>query len=56
MTLPKTTRLVKNNERFEIEIPKECVEKMGWQNGHVLEIDVNDYQVIIKKLQGFVGM
>ena len=56
MTLLKTTRLTKNGSRYEIEIPEECIEKLGWRNGHVLEIDVQDSEAVIKKLQGFVGV
>lgn len=55
MAILKTTRLTKNNDCFEIEIPKECIDKLGWQNGHILEIDVQNSQAVIKKLQGFVG-
>ena len=55
MSLVKTTRLTKQDDRFEIEIPKECIEKLGWRNGHVLEIDVQDSKAVIQKLQGFVG-
>ncbi len=29
MTMLKTTRLTKNGERYEIEIPPECIEKLG---------------------------
>ncbi len=56
MTLLKTTRLTKQDDKYEIEIPPECIEKLGWQNGLVLEIDVQDSKAIIKKLQGFVGV
>ncbi|KEQ56717.1 hypothetical protein AAA799B03_00948 [Marine Group I thaumarchaeote SCGC AAA799-B03] len=55
MSLLKTTRLTKQGDRFEIEIPPECVEKLGWRKGLVLEIDIQDSKAIIKKLQGFVG-
>ena len=56
MTLLKTTRLIKHGNRYEIEIPPECIENLGWKNGHVLEIDIEDSKAIIKKLQGFVGV
>ena len=56
MAILKTTRLTKQNNRYEIEIPQECVEKLGWQKGLVLEIYVQDSKAIIKKLQGFVGV
>ena len=55
MALLKTTRLTKHDQRYEIEIPQECIEKLGWRDGHILEIDVQNSQAIIKKLQGFVG-
>lgn len=55
MSLIKTTRLTRHGDYFEIKIPPECVEKLGWRNGHVLEIAIQDSEAIIKKLQGFVG-
>lgn len=55
MSLLKTTRLNKQGDRFEIEIPPECVEKLGWREGLVLEIDIKESEAVIKKLQGFVG-
>lgn len=56
MTLVKTTRLTKQDDLYQIEIPQECIEKLGWKNGHILEIDVQNSKAIIKKLQGFVGV
>ena len=55
MSLLKTTRLAKQGDRFEVEIPHECVEKLGWRNGLVLEIDIQGSEAVIKKLQGFLG-
>ena len=55
MSLSKTTRLTRQGDRFEIEIPHECVEKLGWRKGLVLEIDIQGSEAVIKKLQGFVG-
>ena len=55
MSLLKTTRLTKQGERFSIEIPPECIEKLGWRNGFVLEINIQDSKAVIKNLQGFVG-
>ena len=55
MSLLKTTRLEKIDSKFVIEIPEECVEKLGWRNGSVLEIDTQNSKAVIQKLQGFVG-
>ncbi|MFQ5475804.1 MAG: hypothetical protein ACE5DT_02090 [Nitrosopumilus sp.] len=53
----KTTRLTKQNEdMFKIEIPEEYISKLGWRNGHVLKIDVENEKIIIEKLSGFMGM
>jgi len=56
MSLVKTTRLIQKDKKFNIEIPQECMEKLGWRNGHILEIDVDNSQAIIKKIHGFVGV
>jgi bifunctional DNA-binding transcriptional regulator/antitoxin component of YhaV-PrlF toxin-antitoxin module len=56
MSLVKTTRLTKHDKRYEIEIPEEFIEKLGWRNGTILEIDVEHSQAVIKKLHGFVGV
>lgn len=56
MSLLKTTRLTQKGKIFQVEIPQECMEELGWRNGHILEIDINDSKAIIKKLHGFVGV
>ncbi len=56
MSLLKTTRLTKQGDQYEIEIPQECIEKLGWKKGFVLEIDVRNSEAVIKKLQGFMGV
>ena len=56
MDLVKTTRLTKQNESYLIEIPHECITKLGWREGHILQIDTKNSEVIIKKLDGFVGV
>ena len=55
MPLVKTTRLTKRDESYEIEIPKDFIEKLDWRNGHILEIVEKDNKLVIEKLQGFVG-
>ena len=55
MALVKTTRLTKHDESYEIEIPKEFIEKMDWRDGHILEISETENKLVIEKLQGFVG-
>ena len=56
MDLVKTTRLTKQNESYLIEIPPECITKLGWREGHILQIDTKHSEAIIKKLDGFVGV
>lgn len=56
MSLLKTTKIIQNGNKFNVEIPQECMEKLGWRNGHILQIDVENSQAVIKKLQGFVGV
>ncbi len=55
MGLVKTTRLIKQDEIFEIEVPKEFVTKLDWRNGHILEINLQGEKLVIEKLHGFVG-
>jgi len=55
MSLLKTTRLTQQENKFEIEIPQECMKELGWRKGYILEIDIKDSKAIIKKLHGFVG-
>ena len=55
--MTKTTQLKKQNHgAYEIEIPEECVLKLGWRNGHVLKIDTDENKLVIEKLSGFMGM
>jgi bifunctional DNA-binding transcriptional regulator/antitoxin component of YhaV-PrlF toxin-antitoxin module len=52
----KMTRLVKQNDgEYQINIPEEYASKLGWRNGHVLQIDVVDEKIVIQKLSGFMG-
>jgi len=37
--MSKITKLVRENNIFQIEIPEEYVKKLGWKNGFVLKID-----------------
>ncbi len=55
MSLLKTTRLTQLGDKFEIEIPQECMKELGWRKGYILEIDVKESKAIIKKMSGFVG-
>lgn len=55
MAIVKTTRLKKNNDIYEIEIPEELVNKVQWRQGFVLEITEEKDRLIIEKLQGFMG-
>ena len=55
MALVKTTRLKKQDEQYEIEIPKEFIINLDWRDGHILEIKEQDNQLVIEKLHGFVG-
>ena len=52
----KTTQLKQNDGIYEIEIPEEYVTKLGWENGYLVEIYVDDNKLVIKKLSGFIGM
>jgi len=56
MSLLKTIRLIQQGDKFQVEIPQEYMGKLGWRHGQILEIDVEDSQAVIKKLQGFVGV
>ena len=57
MVMIKTTKLVKQEDgSYRIEIPEEYVSKLGWRNGHVLELLDKDEKLVIEKLHGFVGM
>lgn len=51
----KTTRLKKQENTFEIEIPEEFVNKLDWRVGHILEINEQDNKLVIEKLHGFLG-
>ncbi len=51
----KTTRLKKQENVFEIEIPEEFVNKLDWRVGHILEINEQDNKLVIEKLHGFLG-
>jgi len=55
MVLVKTTRLKKQNNVYEIEIPKELVKKLGWMPGFILELNEQKEQLIVEKLHGFMG-
>jgi hypothetical protein len=55
MTLVKTTRLIKQDDIYEIEIPKDFITKLEWQDGLVLEINMQGEKLIIEKLHGFMG-
>ena len=55
--MTKTTKLIKqNNNEYQIDIPEEYVSKLGWEDGYLLKIDVDDNKIVIKKLSGFMGM
>ncbi len=51
----KTTRLTKQENMYEIEIPEEFVNKLDWRVGHILEISEQDNKLVIEKLHGFMG-
>ena len=55
MGLVKTTRLKKQGDIFEIEIPKELIVKLDLRDGHVLEISEHENKLVIEKLHGFIG-
>ena len=55
MALVKTTRLIKQDDIYEIEIPKDFVIKLDWRNGHILEINMEGEKLVIEKLHGFMG-
>ena len=55
MTLVKTTRLIKQDDKYEIEIPKDFVTKLDWRAGHVLEINLQGEKLVIEKMRGFMG-
>ena len=55
MAQVKTTRLTKQDNVYQIEIPEEFVNKFDWRNGHVLEISEQDDKLVIEKLHGFLG-
>ena len=55
MAQVKTTRLRKQDELYEIEIPKEFIVNLNWRDGHILEISEKENKLVIEKLQGFVG-
>jgi len=55
MALVKTTRLKKQENTYDIEIPEELVNKLDWRVGHVLEISEQDNKLVIEKLHGFMG-
>jgi len=55
--MTKTAKLTKqNNGGYQIEISEEYASKLGWKDGYLLKMDVDDNQIIIKKLSGFMGM
>ena len=55
MTSGKTTRLKKQNNVYEIDIPEEFITNLDWQEGHLLEINTDGKQLVVEKLHGFVG-
>lgn len=56
MSLLKTTRLTQQENKFEIEIPHECLKELGWKKGYILQVEIKDSKAIIKKMSGFVGI
>lgn len=55
--MTKTTKLIKQNDDvYHIDIPEEYVSRLGWENGYLLKIDVDDNKIVIEKLSGFMGM
>ncbi|MGD2105990.1 MAG: AbrB/MazE/SpoVT family DNA-binding domain-containing protein [Nitrosopumilaceae archaeon] len=55
MTLVKTTRLKKQKNTYDVEIPEELINQLNWRVGHVLEIREQDNKLVIEKLHGFMG-
>ena len=55
MELVKTTRLKKQENSYDIEIPEELINKLDWRVGHILEISEHDNKLVIEKLHGFMG-
>ena len=55
MGTAKTTRLKKQGNNYEIEIPEELVNKLQWRSGLILEINEKNDKLIIEKLHGFMG-
>ena len=54
--MTKTTNLVRDEDNiFHIEIPEECITKLGWRHGFVLKINSDDSKVTVGKLSGFMG-
>jgi len=52
----KTTKLIKQkNGEYKISISEEDILELGWSNGHVLKIEVDDNRIVIEKLSGFMG-
>ena len=51
-----TSRLIKQNDGvYRIDIPEEYVTQLGWRNGFILQIDVDNNKIVIEKLGGFMG-
>ena len=50
----KTTRL-REDDAYEIEIPPDFISKLGWRNGTILEIKLQNDHLVIEKLHGFMG-
>ena len=55
MALVRTTRLKKQDNTYEIEIPKEFIIKLDWRDGHILEINEQNDKLVIEKIHGFLG-
>ena len=55
MALVKTTRLIKKEDMYVIEIPNDFVTQLDWRNGHVLEINLHGEKLVIERLHGFMG-
>ena len=53
MTIVKTTRLKKDGNAYEIEIPEEFVQKLEWRNGHILEVTEQEDKLVIETDKGF---
>ena len=50
--MTKTTKLIKQDDGvYRIEIPEDYISKLGWRNGHILEIDSTDEKLVIEKLE-----